>query len=131
MVTSSSNRSSLNGSNSLVINGINEPNVSGYSMSEAGELNDDSIIDSRYSTTNTYNETGLLLSTIYEEDWGADGIVDYRRSTTNTYNETGLLLSTVDEDDYNADDGIIDYRHSTTNTYDFDCPLSQLFIIVF
>ena len=62
MVTSSSNRSSLNGSNSLVINGINEPDVSGYSSSEAEELNDDNIIDYREETTNIYNDAGLLLS---------------------------------------------------------------------
>ena len=117
MVTSSSNRSSLNGSNSLVINGINELDVSGYSSSEAGDLNDDNIINYRESTTKTYNAQGLLLSTVFERDWEGDGIIDQRESTTNTYDETGSLLSTVYEYDWGAD-GIIDSRDSTTNTYD-------------
>ncbi len=127
MVTSSFNRSSPNGSNGFVINGINEPDVSGYSSSEAEELNDDNIIYFRSLTTNSYDQEGLLLSSIVEGDGDTDGTLDFCKSTTNIYDSEGLLLSSVYESDgyqgylgYTDEgeaDGIIDERRSTINTY--------------
>ncbi|MGK7953380.1 MAG: DUF4114 domain-containing protein [Xenococcaceae cyanobacterium] len=119
MVTSSFNRSSPNGSNGFVVNdSTNELDVSGYSSSEAENLNEDSQIDYSVTTTNTYDDDGSLLSTVDEYDYNADNIIDYSVTTTNTYDDDGSLLSTVDEYDWDVDDGRSDYLDSTTYSYD-------------
>ena len=49
------------------------------------DSNADGIIDSRYSTTNTYDRKGNQLTSLYENDYDGDGVVDYRRETVYEY----------------------------------------------
>ena len=71
------------------------------------------------TTTNTYNDDGLVLFSIYEIDRDGDGVIDEGETTTNTYNDDGLVLSSVKEVDKDAD-GVIDEISTTINTHNDD-----------
>ena len=59
------------------------------------------------TTTNTYDDDGLVLFSIYEIDRDGDGVIDERETTTNTYNDDGLVLFSTYEIDRDGD-GVID-----------------------
>ena len=73
----------------------------------------DGTVDSRRTTTSTYDGGGNLLTEVLESDNTADGTVDFRTTTTNEYDGSGNLLTSLLESDGNAD-GTIDSRITTT-----------------
>jgi hypothetical protein len=79
--------------------------------------NADGVIDSRTSSTNTYDLMGNLITRVFEANNNADGTIDFRSSDTNTYDLMGNQLTGISEIDTDGD-SLLNYRISNTNTYD-------------
>ncbi|MEH2072114.1 MAG: Ig-like domain-containing protein [Nostoc sp.] len=96
------NLSDLNGSNGFVINGIDERDYSGISVSSAGDINgdgfDDLIIGARYADPNGQYNAGSSY-VLFSSNSGFKA--SYNLSDLNGSN--GFVINGIDERDYSGD----------------------------
>ncbi len=90
--------------------------VSVVTVSE-NDVDNDGVIDDRYTTTVTVDGFGAVLETVQEADNGADGVLDSVVTLVNSYDDRGRLMLTSETTDLFAD-GVIDRGRWIEYVYD-------------